>query len=258
MALLDHNGESEFPFSKDHVFTAICIAIPQIKGMKVDTADKLMGRIMVKAGITLFSWGENIPIQLIEVNEKMTKIKITSSPKTGIMMGGAFDMGKNRQNIEDILNMTSMALSSNNASPGQPYAANQKFDFPFKKKTSVGKVILYIFLGFIALGTISAMLGKKEASATGTETKTTKAAEPAADPELEATLAKIKAKAAENWPDDYTTQEFWINKQMEDYSYMKEVPAGKIKSNAEKNWPYDFTTQKYWYDQQVEAKSRLN
>jgi len=112
MALLDHNGESEFPMSKNQVFEAMCFAIPRIKGMKIQNADKLQGRILVKAGISLFSWGENIPIQLLENGENKTTVRITSSPKTGIMFGGAFDMGKNRKNIENILSNTSRVLLS--------------------------------------------------------------------------------------------------------------------------------------------------
>jgi hypothetical protein len=112
MAILDHNGESEFPFKKDIVFDAICKAIPRIDGMKIDTADKLSGRIMVKAGVTLWSWGENIPIQLTSISEMKTKVQITSTPKTGIMFGGAFDMGKNRKNIEKILSITSNILAT--------------------------------------------------------------------------------------------------------------------------------------------------
>ena len=110
MALLDHNGECEFPLTKEKVFDAICKAIPTIDGMKIDNADKLLCRITVKAGVSLFSWGENIPIQLIEVGENKTRVQITSSPKTGIMFGGAFDMGKNRKNIEKILTATSKIL----------------------------------------------------------------------------------------------------------------------------------------------------
>jgi uncharacterized membrane protein len=113
VALLDHNGESELPFSKDKVFDALSIAIPSIKGMKIETSDKLLGRITVKAGMSLFSWGENIPIQLTSISEERTKIQITSSPKTGVMFGGAFDMGKNRKNIEQILLATSSVLSNN-------------------------------------------------------------------------------------------------------------------------------------------------
>jgi len=103
-------GESEFPMSKIQVFEAMCSAIPTISGMKIETSDKLQGRIVVKAGVSLFSWGENIPIQLTEISETKTKVQITSSPKTGIMFGGAFDMGKNRKNVENILSATSKVL----------------------------------------------------------------------------------------------------------------------------------------------------
>lgn len=112
MAILDHNGESEFPFKRDTVFDAICKAIPIIDGMKLDNADKLSGRIMVKAGVTIWSWGENIFVQLTSISETKTKVQITSTPKTGAMFGGAFDMGKNRKNIEKILSETSKILST--------------------------------------------------------------------------------------------------------------------------------------------------
>lgn len=111
MALLDHNGESEFPFRKDTVFDAICEAVPKVSGMSINSSDKLTNRIMVKAGVSLWSWGEDIPIQLSSLTETKTKVQITSSPKTGIMFGGAFDMGKNRRNIEKILIETSNILS---------------------------------------------------------------------------------------------------------------------------------------------------
>lgn len=114
MGFLDHNGECEFPVNKTKVFDAICKAVPKIKGMEIANADKLSGRILVKSGISLFSWGENIPIQLIQVSKNRTKVSITSSPKTGIMFGGAFDMGKNRKNIEEILSETSKILSKGN------------------------------------------------------------------------------------------------------------------------------------------------
>lgn len=56
MAFLDHNGESEFPMSKDKVFEAMRKAIPSIKGLKVENADRLQGRFVVKAGVSLYSW----------------------------------------------------------------------------------------------------------------------------------------------------------------------------------------------------------
>lgn len=119
MALLDHNGEAEFPYTKDDVFDAIVRAIPTISGMNVHSVDKLSGRILAKAGVTLFSWGEDIPISVTEVSYGRTKVSVTSTPKTGLMFGGAMDMGKNRQNIENILSATSKILSSISPSPRQ-------------------------------------------------------------------------------------------------------------------------------------------
>lgn len=69
---------------------------------------------------------------------------------------------------------------------------------------------------------------------------------------------KLKLKAARDWPNDYTTQEYWINQELEDYKYMRTIPAGPIKRQAERDWPYDYSTQKYWYNEQIEAKQRLN
>lgn len=70
-------------------------------------------------------------------------------------------------------------------------------------------------------------------------------------------LKKIKEIAKRDWPNDYTTQEYWINEQMEAYEYMKQIPDDKIKRKAEQDWPYDFSTQKYWYNEQVQAKERI-
>jgi hypothetical protein len=70
-------------------------------------------------------------------------------------------------------------------------------------------------------------------------------------------FAKLKARAKRDWPNDYTTQEYWINEQKEAYKYMKSIPNDDIKRKAQRDWPIDFTTQKYWYNEQIEAKERL-
>ena len=71
-------------------------------------------------------------------------------------------------------------------------------------------------------------------------------------------LQKLKAKAKRDWPNDYSTQEYWINEEIEDYRFMKTVPNDAIKRQAQRDWPLDFTTQKYWYNEQIDAKQRLN
>lgn len=189
MAFLDHNGESEFPMNKNQVFDAMCAAIPTIKGLKVENADKLQGRIMVKAGVSLYSWGENIPIQLLEISDNKTKVQITSSPKTGVMFGGAFDMGKNRKNIENILAATSRLLQqsfkenqiSNSNSQTSQFQPTQNFQTMStgtqptgqqKKKLSTGKKIL-IGIGIVFIIGFIANLGSDSKTAqTATTTST--------------------------------------------------------------------------------------
>jgi hypothetical protein len=48
-------------------------------------------------------------------------------------------------------------------------------------------------------------------------------------------IEKLKAKAKRDWPDDFTTQEFWINQQTDDYEYMLTIENNSIKAKAQKN-----------------------
>ena len=111
MAFLDHEGGAEYPYERNVVFDALVKAIPTVSGLTVNNADRLGGHVLVKAGVSLMSWGENIPISVTEIAPGRTRVSITSAPKTGVLFGGAFDMGKNRKNIEDILGALSRVLS---------------------------------------------------------------------------------------------------------------------------------------------------
>lgn len=112
MSIVDHHGEVEYPFSQKTVFKAIMEAAPDINGLSLDSADEISGRITFKAGVSLASWGENIPVQLIKVAPTRTQMKIMSTPKTGVMFGGAMDFGKNQQNINKIINAVSAVLAN--------------------------------------------------------------------------------------------------------------------------------------------------
>lgn len=112
MSIVDHEGEVVYPYSKKTVFKAIMEVANNMSGLSLDSADELSGRVTFKAGVSLASWGENIPVQLEEIGTNQTKMKVLSTPKTGIMFGGAMDFGKNRQNIEKIINAVSNALSN--------------------------------------------------------------------------------------------------------------------------------------------------
>ena len=75
--------------------------------------------------------------------------------------------------------------------------------------------------------------------------------------EKEQIIKKLKVKAKRDWPNDYTTQEYWINEQIKSYEYMSNIENNSIKRQAKRDWPLDFSTQKFWYNEQIEARDRL-
>lgn len=111
MSFVDHHGEVEYPYSQKTVFDALMAASKKIDGLELDSADEVSGRVTLKAGVSLRSWGENIPVQLVSVTPVRTRVQIMSTPKTGVMFGGAMDLGKNRQNIEKIIRSVSDELA---------------------------------------------------------------------------------------------------------------------------------------------------
>jgi hypothetical protein len=109
VGFLDHEGGVAVDYSKEEVLSAIEQAVPGIAGMRLERVDRITGHVVVKTGVSLFSWGENISLSVVEMSPSKSRISIISSPKTGVI-GGAFDMGKNRRNIEKIIETISEAL----------------------------------------------------------------------------------------------------------------------------------------------------
>lgn len=77
------------------------------------------------------------------------------------------------------------------------------------------------------------------------------------DPEKAVIISKLKDKAKRDWPNDYTTQEYWVNEQIDAYEYMKSIADNEIKQKAQRDWPLDFVTQKFWYNEQIDARERM-
>lgn len=118
------------------VFKAVMAAAPNIDGLSLDGADEISGRLTFKAGVSLASWGENISVQLISLAPTQTKLQVLSTPKTGIMFGGANDFGKNRINIEKIISAVSKELSNmpQEVGPTQQTSTTSKADELLKLK----------------------------------------------------------------------------------------------------------------------------
>ncbi|MEI9912207.1 MAG: hypothetical protein WDO71_22690 [Bacteroidota bacterium] len=137
------------------------------------------------------------------------------------------------------------------------------------KKGIVKNILVVLGCIFVAGIVIAAVTDSGKTESPGADKETIQKNEPAvtseakaeektADTEKDAIITKLKAKAKRDWPDDYSTQEYWVNEQIESYEYMKTIAdSDPIKKRARKDWPLDFSTQKYWYDEQIEAKERI-
>jgi DNA-directed RNA polymerase subunit RPC12/RpoP len=134
-----NSAEAEYPFDRATVFHALLKAISSIDGMATDTADEFSGRIVIKTGMSLFSWGENIHIELTEPTANKTRVRMGSAPKTGISSGGFLDddgffvsgdmtFGKHRKNVDAIFAALSTVLKAVPA-PKPPESEKKKCPF---------------------------------------------------------------------------------------------------------------------------------
>ena len=112
MGLVDHETKIKVPYSLENTFDALKKCVGNIDGFKIDSIDNLMKTVYLKAGVSLFSWGENITVTIKETTDGMSEIQALSTPKTGVMFGGAMDMGKNRKNLNTIMSFLSEELKN--------------------------------------------------------------------------------------------------------------------------------------------------
>lgn len=119
-----------------------------------------------------------------------------------------------------------------------------------KHYLSAGIFALFIFLAF-------GSMDDEKTDKSGTSIISVESSVEEMSSEKSIVQEKLKEKAKKDWPDDYTTQEYWVREQLEAYDYMLTIPDGTVKQKAQKDWPLDYVTQKFWYDEQIQAKERL-
>lgn len=110
MSIVDHNQAIQVPYSLEDTFTALKSICSKLSGFSVDKFDETLKIAYLKAGVSLFSWGENVNVTVTSSQSGGSEISILSTPKTGILFGGANDMGKNRKNINTIMSALSEEL----------------------------------------------------------------------------------------------------------------------------------------------------
>lgn len=79
--------------------------------MKVDSVDELLKTVYLKAGISAFSWGENVTVTVKAAEDGESIVEVTSASKTGVF-GSVVDMGKNNKNLKTIMDELSMELKN--------------------------------------------------------------------------------------------------------------------------------------------------
>ena len=109
MGIADHTTSVKVPYSLDDTFQALKQSSQYLYGMKVDSVDDLLKTMYLKAGVSAFSWGENITVSVKSAEDGQTVVEISSASKTGAI-GGALDMGKNNRNLKTIMDELSMEL----------------------------------------------------------------------------------------------------------------------------------------------------
>lgn len=111
MGIVDHEFSFDVSYSLEDTYSALKDAAQQLAlgSYKIDKFDDNLKIAYLKAGVSLFSWGENINVS-VKKSATGATVSIISVPKTGVMLGGAMDMGKNRKNINEISQALSNAL----------------------------------------------------------------------------------------------------------------------------------------------------
>jgi hypothetical protein len=108
MSFVDHTQAFKVPYSVEDTFDSLKNSISKTN-FSIDRADDNLKTLFLKAGVSLASWGENITVS-VSAAEEGAEVMVLSTPKTGVLFGGAMDLGKNRKNINEISRVLSIEL----------------------------------------------------------------------------------------------------------------------------------------------------
>lgn len=102
------------------VFDAACRAAARC-GMGVQTADPATGAITLSTSMSMMSWGENLGVQVGQVEPGTIQVGIRSDVKFGLV-----DWGKNTKNINQFFAALDAELGLTGPLPGVPPNAPQQ------------------------------------------------------------------------------------------------------------------------------------
>jgi hypothetical protein len=108
-----------FPYTAEQVYNGL-IATLGPAGYKLTSQDKVIGRIRASSGMSGFSWGENIAIQVVATSDRSTELVVQSDLKLGVNLVAA---SKNKENAERIIASLSHYLQNGSSDPVASAAA---------------------------------------------------------------------------------------------------------------------------------------
>lgn len=127
MSFASQTTQQKFPFNYDDVFDVLTMSI-QNAGMTVNSKDKIIGRITASAGMSLFSWGENLTIIVEKIDDNSTIVGIESSLKFGANLTGAH---RHQNNFNKIIATLSKNLQMRKTDCTGSVAIDQERKCPF-------------------------------------------------------------------------------------------------------------------------------
>jgi hypothetical protein len=118
MSISSQSTHQKFPFEYEAVFDAIIASMPQA-GFSLKSEDRVIGRITASAGMSLFSWGENLTILVERVDDKTTLVAIESAMKIGMNVAGVH---RHAHNFEKLIRAVSSHLQARKPQPAHAAA----------------------------------------------------------------------------------------------------------------------------------------
>lgn len=95
----------DFPFRYDDVFSAIVSAVPALAEFRLDSQDRVTGRITVKGGVTLLPRKESLTLLVERIDDDNTLVAIESAKKPGSYHGEAHHQAINFDRVMEAVRM---------------------------------------------------------------------------------------------------------------------------------------------------------
>jgi hypothetical protein len=100
--MINRAEEAEYPYPLEQVYEATIAGVRAAKSMKVKKEDPASHRIEVSTGVSATSWGDRVVITFAPVSATVTRVHVSSAPKTGAMLGGWMSGGHQAKNVSEI------------------------------------------------------------------------------------------------------------------------------------------------------------